>query len=165
MITDKNEILKKLGITLEQVFDPAPEWAQWFAIDNDKCYWFYEDEPTISLTYAKYTSEGGKYTEGYHLTKGKPFDMTDIDWRECCWERPVDESKYIGCLGWFADYDLKNSGLVKPNEIKDLVKIEKSRGKYSYCDRDSLRWDFFKPLTIAELTEYLQRAKDAGIEG
>ena len=153
MITDKNEILKKLGITLEQIFDLAPEWARWFAIDSTGEYYFFIKEPFTNLCLF---SSKDKAMQAYHLTNGKPFDLTGIDWRACCWERQVDESKWIGCLGWFWDdlgagYQARELGCINGPE-------------YPYkCVKD-FKWKHFQPLTIAELTEYLNRAKAAGIE-
>jgi hypothetical protein len=151
MITDKNEILKKLGITLEQVFGPAPEWARWFAIDENGASYFYRIFPKL-LDHEHHSID--KVRREYHLTKEKPFDLTGIDWRVCCWERPVDETKWIGLLGWFWD-DLGPSGYAI--ELKKIN--DKSEHKYNGT------WRHFRPLTVIELTEYLQRAKDAGIEG
>jgi len=31
-------------------WDEAPAWARWAAMDRDKCWWWYEDEPIMRLS-------------------------------------------------------------------------------------------------------------------
>jgi hypothetical protein len=157
MLTDKNEILKKWGITLDDIFDPVDSDISIAVIDQYGGLTFWAKMPY--LMNGIYDGQGKRYN-CYHLNDGKPFDMTGIDWTICCWERSVDESKWIGCLGFFWDRGDEAFELVI-GKLESVVqtaawpcKINKSTGT---------GYTFFRPLSLAELDEYRRRAVEAGI--
>ncbi len=71
--------LDKLDIS-KLPWDEAPSWARWAAMDQDRCWWWYEDEPTVR------TSTWGTVASGHHC---ESFDAPPCDdWTESKQARP-----------------------------------------------------------------------------
>ena len=161
MLTDKNEILKKLGLTLEDIFGPGGWPNDWAAIDADGTPFGFKRIPD-AIELKHYGKEPSLPL--YHLNKGKPFDMTGIDWTACVFQRPVDESKWVGLLGrFFGSGDDDN----RWDEIIGELRAYAPDLAYVYKNQDEVSRGWyreFKPLTVAELDEYKRRALETGIE-
>jgi len=154
MLTSKTEILKKLGLTLEGIFAQAPKWAKWLSITANGRYLYSLKSPEMLNTCYIFDDE---YVSGYHLTNGEPFDMTGIDWTACVFQKPVDESEWVGLLG--KAWNPSDTGF-----FLDILQRIEEGNSCKYTCRKYGGYQNFKPLTIAELDEYKRRAVEAGIE-
>ncbi len=64
-----------------EMWEQAPDWVQWYAINADGDGRFREHEPTIFIEEGRWY---GIALEG-HIDNMLPFG---IDWRLCKWQRP-----------------------------------------------------------------------------
>lgn len=68
----------------QDVFNNAPDWAKWFAIDEDGNAYWHQEKPEIDGK--EWLMTEGDYNVGYF----KRFDLTGIDWRETLTERQTN---------------------------------------------------------------------------
>ena len=54
----------------------APEWANWLAMDGDRMWYWYEDEPCIRNIDDTWIAQKGKY-EAVHFNIPNPHDSLD----------------------------------------------------------------------------------------
>ena len=68
----------------------APDWAQWWAVDNDGYAYWYRDEPTYNAKYGGWLRTlGDKPNISFdHCWPPEEFDNRDIDWSLTLRSRP-----------------------------------------------------------------------------
>ena len=65
----------------QSVFDNAPDWVRWFAVDKDGHGFWHQEKPAIDGN--EWLMPKGHYSVGFF----ERFDLTGIDWRETLTER------------------------------------------------------------------------------
>ena len=68
----------------------APDWAQWWAVDNDGYAYWYRDEPTYNAKYGGWLRTLGDEPDVSfdHCWPPEEFDNRDIDWSLTLRRRP-----------------------------------------------------------------------------
>ena len=72
-----------MKIELKPNWDNAPEWARYWAVDENGCCWWYENEPVIEDDY---------WTRSNNNTDVLSDDNVCVTWRESLHERPTPAS-------------------------------------------------------------------------
>jgi len=67
----------------------APDWAQWWAIDDDGYAYWYRDQPTYNAKYGGWLRTLGEEPDvSFDHCWPPPFDNRDIDWSQTLRSRP-----------------------------------------------------------------------------
>jgi hypothetical protein len=72
----------------QEVFENAPDWAQWFAIDRNGDGYFYSHKPEPSTSFLEWFSDHNENFNAQYLDR---FDLTGIDWRTTLIERQTPQ--------------------------------------------------------------------------
>lgn len=136
-------------LSIEELWEYLPEEYKFVARDEDGDVWVTGERPSL-------VAYGWRPSPVEEFCEKVLFSISGLseDWEKSLVERPVDMTKYIGCLGWFWD-----DGCRKVVRLLDSVDPS---GEYRYnTDFGEGCYEGFEPLSEAEVRGYLDAIRNA----